>query len=180
MPKIALIGAGSAVFTRNLVNDILTFPSLEGSTISLMDINAGRLRLAHDLTRAIIGARGASARVEATLDRAEAIRGADYVVVTIQVGGLEAYTHDIEIPARYGVEQCVGDTTGPGGVFRALRTIPVLLDLCREMEELCGPDALLINYSNPMAMLCWAISTTGRPFVWMPLKPTAPSRSTAT
>jgi alpha-galactosidase len=103
--------------------------------------------------------------VEATLDRAVAIRDAAYVIVTIQVGGLEAYAHDVEIPARYGVGQCVGDTLGPGGVFRGLRTIPVLLDLCREMEALCRPDALLLNYSNPMAINCWAIASTGRPHV---------------
>jgi len=165
MAKIALIGAGSAIFTRTLVNDILSFPALAESTISLMDIDPGRLALARDLVAAMIAERRAPARVEATLDRAEAIRGARYVVVTIQVGGLEAYAHDIEIPARYGVGQCVGDTVGPGGVFRGLRTIPVLLDLCREMEQLCPPDALLLNYSHPMAINCWAIATTGRPHV---------------
>lgn len=165
MTKVALIGAGSAVFTRDLVNDLLTFPSLEDATISVMDIDPGRLKLAHDLVCTIIRERGAPARVEATLDRSEAIRDANYVVVTVQVGGLDAYAQDILIPQRYGVEQCVGDTTGPGGVFRALRTIPVLLDLCADMDELCAPDALLINYSNPMAMLCWAIGSTGRPFI---------------
>ncbi len=165
MAKIALIGAGSVVFTRNLINDVLSFPALQDSTISLMDIDAERLALARDLVQAMIDHRGLPARVEATLDRAEAMRGAGYVIVTIQVGGLEAYAHDIEIPARYGVGQCVGDTLGPGGIFRGLRTIPILLDLCREMEELCPPRALLLNYSNPMAINCWAIATTGRPHV---------------
>jgi len=163
--KIALIGAGSVVFTRNLVNDVLSFPALAGSTISLMDIDPDRLALARDLVAAMITDRGVPATVEATLDRAEAIRGAMYVIVTIQVGGLEAYARDIEIPARYGVGQCVGDTLGPGGVFRGLRTIPVLLDLCREMEALCPPNALLLNYSNPMAINCWAVAGTGRPHV---------------
>ncbi len=165
MTKIALIGAGSVVFTRNLVSDLLSFPALQGSTISLMDIDAQRLRLARDLVQAIISERGLPARVEATLDRAEAVRDAGYVIVTVQVGGLEAYAHDIEIPLRYGVGQCVGDTLGPGGVFRGLRTIPLLLDLCREMDELCRPEALLLNYSNPMAINCWAVATTGRPHV---------------
>ena len=165
MPKIALIGAGSVVFTRNLVNDILSFPALQGSVISLMDIDAERLTLARDLVDTMIAAQRLPARVEATCDRAAAIRGADYVIVTIQVGGLDAYAHDVEIPARYGVGQCVGDTLGPGGVFRGLRTIPVLLDLCREMETLCRPEALLLNYSNPMAINCWAVSTTGRSHV---------------
>ncbi len=163
--KIALIGAGSVVFTRNLINDVLSFPALQGSTISLMDIDRERLSLARDLVQAMIDQRGLSTRVEATLDRAEAVRGAQYVIVTIQVGGLAAFAHDIEIPARYGVGQCVGDTLGPGGIFRGLRTIPVLLDLCREMDELCPPDALLLNYSNPMAINCWAIASTGRPHV---------------
>jgi alpha-galactosidase len=163
--KVALIGAGSVVFTRNLVNDLLSFPALRDCTISLMDIDAERLALARDLVQAMIDQRGLKARVEAGLDRAAAIRDARYVIVTIQVGGLDAYAADIEIPLRYGVGQCVGDTLGPGGIFRGLRTIPVLLDLCREMEELCPPDALLLNYSNPMAINCWAISSTGRPHV---------------
>jgi alpha-galactosidase len=165
MTKIALIGAGSVVFTRNLINDVLQFPALRDSTITLMDIDAKRLALARDLVQAMIDKRGLPARVEATDDRAEAVSGARYVIVTIQVGGLEAYAHDIEIPARYGLGQCVGDTLGPGGIFRGLRTIPVLLDLCRQMDELCPPDALLINYSNPMAINCWAVSSTGRPHV---------------
>ncbi|MFO7546351.1 MAG: alpha-galactosidase, partial [Trueperaceae bacterium] len=109
--------------------------------------------------------RGLAATVEATTDRREAVRGADYVVTTFQQGGLEAYALDIEIPQRFGVEQCVGDTLGPGGVFRSLRTIPVLLDLCDEIDEL-APDALLLNYVNPMAANCWAVATaTGRPHV---------------
>jgi len=165
VPKIALIGAGSVVFTRNLINDVLSFPALQGSEISLMDIDEGRLRLAHNLVRTMVQARGLPARVEATPDRREAVRGADYVIVTIQVGGLDAYAHDIAIPQRYGVGQCVGDTLGPGGVFRGLRTIPVLLDLCREMDEVCRPGALLLNYSNPMAINCWAVATTGRSHV---------------
>ncbi|MBA3703455.1 MAG: alpha-glucosidase/alpha-galactosidase, partial [Rubrobacteraceae bacterium] len=156
MPSIALIGAGSAVFTRNLCSDILLVPALQGSTISLMDIDAGRLHTARELVQNIVDSRGLDAKVESTTDRQEAIRGADYVVTTFQQGGLDAYSLDVEIPRRYGVEQCVGDTLGPGGVFRALRTIPVLLDLCGEMDEL-APDALLLNYVNPMAANCWAV-----------------------
>lgn len=165
MTKVALIGAGSVVFTRNLLNDVLSFPALRGSTISLMDVDPERLALARDLVQAMIDRRGLPARVEATLERAQAVRDAHYVIVTIQAGGLDAYAHDIEIPARYGVGQCVGDTLGPGGIFRGLRTIPVLLDLCHEMDEFCPPQALLINYSNPMAINCWAIALTGRPHV---------------
>ena len=165
MPKITLIGAGSAVFTRNLCSDILLASSLQESTISLMDIDEGRLRSSRELVQNIVDQRELPAKVEATTDRREAISGADYVVTTFQQGGLEAYALDIEIPKKYGVEQCVGDTLGPGGVFRALRTIPVLLDLCDEMDEL-APDALLLNYVNPMAANCWAVDLgTGRPHV---------------
>ena len=165
MPKITFIGAGSVVFTRNLCNDILLTPALQDSTISLMDIDPARLEQAQDLVRALVERRGLKAKVEASLDRREALEGADYVITTFQQGGLEAYAIDIEIPRRYGVEQCVGDTLGPGGVFRSLRTIPVLLDLCDEMDEL-APEALLLNYVNPMAANCWAVcEATERPIV---------------
>ncbi|HEY66196.1 MAG TPA: alpha-glucosidase/alpha-galactosidase [Caldilineae bacterium] len=166
MPKITIIGAGSVVFTRNLTSDILLVPALQDSVISLMDIDPVRLELARDLVQRMIDERRLPARVEATLDRREAIRGADFVIITIQVGGLEAYKLDIEIPKKYGVGQCVGDTLGPGGVFRGLRTIPILLDIAREMDELCRPEALLINYSNPMSINCWAFAEgSGRPHV---------------
>jgi len=166
MTKIALIGAGSAVFTRNLTSDILLVPELQDCTIALMDIDPTRLALARDLVQKMISDRDLKARVEATLDRRAAIRGARYVVCTIQIGGLDAYTYDIEIPEKYGVGQCVGDTLGPGGVFRGLRTIPVLLDICRDMDDLAAADALLINYSNPMAINCWAVAAgSGRPHV---------------
>ena len=163
MAKISLIGAGSLVFTRNLCSDILLAPVLQDCTLSLMDIDPARLRMARQLVEGLVAQRGLSARVEATTDRREAVRGADYVITTFQQGGLDAYALDIEIPRRYGVEQCVGDTLGPGGVFRALRSIPVLLGLCQEMDE-AAPDALLINYVNPMAANCWAVAAgSGRP-----------------
>ncbi len=165
MADITLIGAGSYVFTRNLCNDILLTPALQESTITLMDIDPVRLAWARDLVQALVERRGLKARVKATTDRREAVMGADYVITTFQQGGLAAYELDIEIPRKYGVEQCVGDTLGPGGVFRALRTIPVLLDLCDELDEV-APDALILNYVNPMAANCWGISAgTGRPFV---------------
>ncbi|MCK6628983.1 MAG: alpha-glucosidase/alpha-galactosidase [Anaerolineae bacterium] len=165
MPKIAFIGAGSVVFTRNLCSDILLTPALQDSTLTLMDIDPNRLGQAQELVQAIVDRRGLKARVEATTQPREAVAGADYVITTFQQGGLEAYVLDIEIPQRYGVEQCVGDTLGPGGVFRALRTIPVLLNLCRDMDEV-APQALLLNYVNPMAANCWAVArATGRPYV---------------
>ena len=165
MPKISLIGAGSVVFTRNLCSDILLTPALQDSTISLMDIDPKRLKQAQELVQAIIDQRKLKARVEATTSQHEAVENADYVVTTFQQGGLEAYGLDIEIPKKYGVEQCVGDTLGPGGVFRSLRTIPVLLDLCEDMNDV-APNALLLNYVNPMAANCWAVAlATGRPHV---------------
>jgi alpha-galactosidase len=165
MSKITFIGAGSIVFTRNLCSDVLLTPALQDSTISLMDIDPVRLERSRKLVQAIIDRRGLKARVEATLDRREAVKDARFVITTFQQGGLDAYALDINLPRKYGVEQCVGDTLGPGGVFRGLRAIPVLLDLCDDMDEL-APDALLLNYVNPMAINCWAVADgSGRPHV---------------
>ncbi|MDQ4076764.1 MAG: alpha-glucosidase/alpha-galactosidase [Chloroflexota bacterium] len=165
MPKITLIGAGSIEFTRNLCNDILLTPALQESTIRLMDVNPTRLEQVRDMIQAMIERRELRATVEASLDQREAVKGADYVITTFQIGGLEATRLDAEIPQRYGVEQCVGDTLGPGGVFRALRSIPILIDVCRNLDEV-APNALLLNYVNPMAMNCWAVArATGRPHV---------------
>lgn len=165
MPKITFIGAGSVVFTRNLCNDILLTPALQDCTIALMDIDPQRLAQARSLVQALVDAHRLRARVAATTDQRAAVRGADFVITTFQQGGLDAYALDIAIPQRHGVEQCVGDTLGPGGVFRALRSIPVLLALGRDLDEL-APDALLLNYVNPMAANCWAYDrATGRPHI---------------
>ena len=159
MPKIAFVGAGSTVFTRNLVGDVLGHPELrDATTFALMDIDADRLRTAEIVTRRLIEAHGASARVEATLDRRAALDGADYVVTSFQVGGYRPSTViDFEVPKRYGLRQTIADTLGVGGIMRGLRTIPVLLDVCRDLEAV-SPNALLLNYVNPMAMLCWAVA----------------------
>jgi len=165
MTKITIIGAGSVVFTRNLGSDILLVPELQDSTITLMDIDSERLEMAQALVQAIVDQRGLKAVVKATLDPREAVTGADFVITTFQQGGLDAYKMDIEIPQKYGVEQCVGDTMGPGGVFRSLRTIPVLIELGHHMDEV-APEALLLNYVNPMSANCWAFyEATGRPHV---------------
>jgi alpha-galactosidase len=165
MPKITFIGAGSLVFTRNLTNDILLTPALSDCTIALMDVDAQRLEQSRQIVQSMIDRRGSKATVVATLDRKHAIEGSDYVITTFQQGGLDAYKLDIEIPQQYGVEQCVGDTLGPGGVFRALRTIPVLIDICSDIDQF-APEALLLNYVNPMAANCWAIAAgTGLPHV---------------
>ncbi len=156
MTKITFIGAGSLGFTRELVRDILTFPLLEGSTIALMDIDAQRLEWAKKEVERLIAAGNRPAKVEATLDRVEALKGADVVLTTILAGSTEVWRHDIEIPKKYGVDVCVGDTRGPSGIFRFLRTINPMLDIVRDMEKYC-PGAVLLNYTNPMAMLCSAL-----------------------
>lgn len=156
MARIVFIGAGSFGFTRALVRDILTFPLLRDSTIVLMDINKERLEFARRAVERIIEAGGYPAKMEVTMDRREALRGADAVLVTILVGGVNIWKYDILIPRKYGISINVGDTRGPAGIFRFLRTVPVMLDICRDMEELC-PKALLLNYTNPMAMLCRAM-----------------------
>lgn len=156
MPTITFIGAGSMVFARKLVGDILSFPELEDSTIRLMDIDEGRLARTTEAAEAMIENSGLSARIESTTDRRQALKGADYVLNMINVGGTEPFENEIRIPERYGVKQAIGDTLGPGGVFRALRTTETMLGLARDMEELC-PDALLLNYTNPMAILCWVL-----------------------
>jgi len=156
MKKIAFIGAGSFGFTRNLVRDILSFPAFADCTIALMDISEDRLTYIKKAVEKIISAGNYPAKVIATLDRVEALKDADGVVVTILQGGVDVWRYDVEIPKKYGVDINVGDTRGPSGIFRALRTIPVMLDICKDVEKYC-PNALVLNYTNPMAMLCRAM-----------------------
>jgi len=156
MTKISFIGAGSLGFTRGLVRDILTFPLLEDATISLMDIDAERLEFSQKAVQRIVDMGNYPAKVEATMDRVEALKGADAVLCTILAGGTEVWRHDIEIPKKYGVDTNIGDTRGPSGIFRALRTIPVMLDIIGDVERHC-PGAIFLNYTNPMAMLCRAM-----------------------
>jgi len=156
MTKLAFIGAGSLGFTRGLVRDVLTFPLLKDSTISLMDIDPERLDFAYRAVSRIVEMGNYPAKVEATLSREEALDGADAVMVTILAGSIDVWQHDILIPKEFGVDTNIGDTRGPSGIFRALRTIPVMLGIARDMERLC-PDATMLNYTNPMAMLCRAM-----------------------
>lgn len=157
MPKkFAFIGAGSLGFTRNLVRDLLAFPAFQDATIALIDIDKERLEFAKTAVQKIISHGKYPAKIIATTNRAEALDGADGVVCTILVGSVQVWRHDIEIPKKYGVDINVGDTRGPAGIFRALRTIPVMLDICRDIEKYC-PDTLFLNYTNPMAMLCRAM-----------------------
>lgn len=156
MKKITFIGAGSFEFTRSLVRDILTFPALQDCIITLMDIDDNRLSYSKKAVERIVSEGNYPAIVIATKDRAEALKGADGVVCTILAGGVNIWRYDVEIPRKYGVDINVGDTRGPSGIFRALRTIPVMLDICSDIEKYC-PDAVFLNYTNPMAMLCRAM-----------------------
>ena len=156
MPKIAMIGAGSLIFCKTLSMDILATEALADCELCLMNRTKPKLDHMEAFLRRVIEQNHCSARLTATLDRREALDGADYVIVMIQVGGLDAFKTDYEIPLKYGVDQCIGDTLGPGGIFRGLRTVPVLVDIARDMEELC-PDAYLLNYANPMAAVCYGL-----------------------
>jgi len=162
MAKIAFLGAGSTVFARTLLRDIFSFPELREATIALMDIDPERLRDTERVAHRVAEQAGAHARIEATTDRRRALDGANYVLTMFQIGGYRPATVvDFEIPKKYGLRQTIGDTLGIGGIMRALRTIPVMLDVAHEMEALC-PEAWLLNYVNPMAMLVWAVSRGSR------------------
>jgi alpha-galactosidase len=154
-PRIAFIGAGSVEFTRMLIGDLLGYPELRELSLSLHDIDPERLRTATQVAEVTAREAGAAPRIEAHEDRRRALEGADYAINMIQVGGHAATVLDHEIPARYGLRQTIGDTLGIGGIFRALRTIPVMQGIAADMAAEC-PDAWLLNYTNPMAMLCWA------------------------
>lgn len=162
MPKkFTFIGAGSLGFTRDLVKDILTFDSFKDAHFSLMDINEKRLEYSLEGVKSIIKAGKYPATVSATTDRKKALEGADGVLITILQGGVDVWRHDIEIPYSYGVDICVGDTRGPSGIFRFLRTAPVMLDICKDIE-ICCPNAVVLNYTNPMAMLCRYLQTESK------------------
>lgn len=157
-PRIALVGAGSTVFAKNIIGDVISYPELADCTIALFDIDAERLQTSKIVAEKLVASIGAPTTVEATMDRRKALTGADFVISMIQVGGYRPSTViDFEIPKKYGLRQTIADTLGIGGIMRGLRTIPVLIDIVKDMEEVC-PDALFLNYVNPMAMNCWAIS----------------------
>ncbi len=151
--KIAFIGAGSLGFTRGLVRDLLSFPAFSDAKICLMDIDEERLAFSKTAVDMIVKAGNYPAKVEATTNRAKALKGADGVLITILQGGPQVFRTDIEIPKKYNVDINVGDTRGPAGIFRMLRTLPVMLDICKDVRRYC-PKAIVLNYTNPMAMLC--------------------------
>ena len=164
MVKIAIIGAGSIVFCKTLMLDIFATPGLGEVEFSLMAPSTRRTTYVEEYMNRVIAENNIAAKVGITTDRREALKGADYVIATLQVGGTAAFEVDYQIPMNYGVDQCIGDTLGPGGVFRAIRHIPVMNSLAADMLEIC-PDALLLNYVNPNAIICWALGETGVKYV---------------
>lgn len=164
MRKIAVIGAGSVVFCKTLILDIMATEGLDDTQFALMAPTKNRTPQVEEFLKKVIKKHSLRTEVYVTTDRRDALKDAGYVIATFQVGGVSAFELDYSIPMKYGVDQCIGDTLGPGGVFRALRSIPVALDMARDMEELC-PNALLLNYVNPMAMVCWALGETNVKFV---------------
>jgi alpha-galactosidase len=153
MPKITFVGAGSSVFTYEIVTDMLSTPALDSGVFALVDIDAERLELAHRVTELAVAHAGKNWRVEASTDRRRVLAGTDYLINTIEVAGLPNVRHDFDIPMKYGVNQCIGDTIGPGGIFKALRTLPAWIDILADTEDL-APDALVMNYTNPMSLTC--------------------------
>ena len=154
MPKVTILGAGS-FFTKTLVTDILNIPSLDSGSFALVDIDDERLDLSYKLVRKIIKFSGKNWTVDASTERKELLSKSDYIINTIEVSGADTVRYDHEIPMKYGVKQCIGDTIGPGGIFKALRTIPVWIEILRDIERLC-PDAIVMNYTNPMSMMMLA------------------------
>ena len=155
MPKVTLIGAGSAVFARQLMTDILGVDGLDDGTFALVDIDPERLELARRIGDRLVELSGKRWKVEASTDRATVLEGSDYVINSIEVAGLKNVRADYEIPLRYGVDQCIGDTIGPGGIFKALRTGPVWLEIVSDIQRL-APRAVVMNYTNPMSILTMA------------------------
>ena len=151
MPKLTIIGAGSAVFAAEIMKDILVTPGLEIGTFALVDIDEGRLEVAHEMAEWLVDKSGRDWTVEASTDRTEVLTGTDYVINSIEVAGLENVRYDYDIPLKYGVDQCIGDTIGPGGLFKALRTLPAWVDILKDIERL-APKALVMNYTNPMSL----------------------------
>ncbi|MGA1136800.1 MAG: alpha-glucosidase/alpha-galactosidase, partial [bacterium] len=160
--RIAFIGAGSVGFTQKLVRDILSVPELQETEFSLQDISQDNLEMVKQLLEKDISANGLPAKVLSTTDRAEALAGAKYVINCSRIGGLEAFRHDIEIPLKYGVDQCVGDTVCAGGILYGQRSIPAILDFCEDIRSYAETDALFLNYANPMAMNTWAALNYGK------------------
>jgi len=159
--RIAIIGAGSIVFCKTLIQDVLATPGMEGTEFALMDPNLERAKEVERFVNDVIKHNGLDASVFVTDDRVAAVTDAKFIITTFQIGGVAAFEMDYKIPLKYGVDQCIGDSMNPGGLFRALRTIPVIVDVAEDVKKYAHPDAIILNYVNPMAMVCWALGTTG-------------------
>ncbi|MFD0712809.1 alpha-glucosidase/alpha-galactosidase [Paenibacillus sp. GCM10027626] len=159
--KVAFIGAGSIGFTRSLLRDLLTVPEFSELEVAFTDINPHNLDMVTQLCQRDIRENGLAIQIHPTTDRREALRGARYIFCTVRIGGLEAFKHDIDIPLKYGVDQCIGDTLCAGGIMYGQRGINEMLNICRDIREVAEPDALLLNYANPMAMITWACNQYG-------------------
>jgi alpha-galactosidase len=159
--KVAIIGAGSVGFTKTLVSDLLKVPEFEGIEIALTDINPHNLDMIRQIIERIVAVNGLPAKVTASTDRRAALSGARYIMSCVRVGGLEAFATDVNIPLKYGVDQCVGDTICAGGILYGQRNIPVILEFCRDIREVAEPGAVFLNYANPMAMNTWAAEAYG-------------------
>ncbi len=159
--KIAFIGAGSIGFTRGLLRDLLAVPEFKNIEVAFTDINSQNLDMVTKLCQRDIDENGLDIKIQATLNRREALRNARYIFSVVRIGGLEAFKHDVDIPLKYGIDQCVGDTLCAGGIMYGQRGIPEMLNICRDIREVAEKDALLLNYANPMAMLTWACNTYG-------------------
>ena len=160
--KIAIIGAGSVGFTKTLVSDLLCVPEFASCEFALTDLNPHNLDMIKQIIEKIVAVNNLPAKVTATTDRRAAISGAKYIMSCVRVGGLEAFATDISIPLKYGADQCVGDTICAGGILYGQRNIPVILDFCKDIREVAAPDALFLNYANPMAMNTWAAIEYGK------------------
>ena len=159
MPKVTFIGAGSAVFARQLITDILAIEGLDQGVFALVDIDGPRLDLARRIAERLVELKGKRWKVEASTDRMDVLRGTDYVINSIEVAGLKNVRFDYDIPMRYGVDQCIGDTIGPGGIFKALRTGPAWLEIVADVQRV-APKAVILNYTNPMSILTLAALRT--------------------
>ena len=159
--KIAIIGAGSAVFCKTLLLDILAIKWDVRLEVALMAPSTAKSAQVKEFADAVIAGAGINASIYVTTDRADAVKGAKYIITTFLIGGMEAYKHDYETPLKYGVDQCIADSIGPGGIFRALRTVPVMMELADDVKRHGAPGALILNYVNPMAIVSWALNGTG-------------------
>ena len=159
--KVAFIGAGSIGFTRRLLQDLLSVPEFKDIEVAFTDINERNLDMVTQLCQRDIDANGFNIKIQATTNRREALKDAKYVFNVVRIGGLEAFKLDVDIPLKYGIDQCVGDTLCAGGIMYGQRGIPAVLEFCKDIREVAHPDCIMLNYANPNAMITWACNKYG-------------------